>query len=201
MMFKEAFYICLMLMLSGCAVLEGAGDIASIVGKTGWGIVKGTGWVISSGVKMVTNDTQEDQGKPVVSKVRFIGKKAIIPMKKEGLSYFVDVKLENKTQAVFLLDTGASVVQISKAMAKKLNVKTVQGLTIPVQLAGGHMVPGRPVILKKVSVGGVVVENVKAVVLETDQLTLKEGLLGMSFLEHFIFSIDTQKNQLILEKR
>ncbi len=201
MMFKSLVYICLLLMFSGCAVLEGAGDIASIVGKTGWGIVKGTGWVISSGVKMITDDPSSEAQQTPVSKVRIVGKKVIVPMKKEGLSYFVDVKLEDKTHAVFLLDTGASVVQISKAMAKKLKIKTVQGLTIPVQLAGGQMVPGRPVMLKKVSVGGVVVENVKAVVLETDQLSLKEGLLGMSFLEHFVFSIDTQKSQLILEKR
>lgn len=199
---KCKYYFCILwiFFMSGCAILEGAGDVGYIVGKTGWGIVKGTGWVISTGVKKLTQPDAV-QKNPPAPKVRWIGKKAIIPMKKEGASYFVDVKLEGKTSATFLLDTGASVVQISKAMAKKLNIKTVQGLTIPVQIAGGHMVPGRPVILKKVDVSGVVVENVKAVVLETDQMTLKEGLLGMSFLENFIFSIDTQKSQLILERR
>lgn len=200
MKFKWALCILGMLFLSGCAILEGVGDVGYIVGKTGWGIVKGTGWVISTGVKKLTqSDTA--QNPPPAPKVHWIGKKAIIPLKKEGASYFVDVKLDGKTSAAFLVDTGASVVQISKAMAKKLKVKTIQGLTIPVQIAGGNMVPGRPVILKKVDVSGVVVENVKAVVLETDQMTLKEGLLGMSFLEHFIFSMDTQKNQLILERR
>ncbi len=196
--------------LSGCAVLEATGEAVGVVGKVGWTATKAVGSVVYTGTSMAgqtanqTNKTlsrtsQAQQDKPV--KAMLSGERVIIPMQKEGTSYFVRVKLEDNVWARFLVDTGASVVQISKAMAKKLKVKIVRGMTVPVQLAGGAMVAGRPVILKKVELGGAVVENVRAIVLESDNLGLRDGLLGMSFLENFIFSIDAKKSELILQKR
>ncbi len=198
------------LVLSGCAVLEATGEAVGVVGKVGWTATKAVGSVVYTGTSMAgqtanqTNKTltrtssaeQEKQVKALLS-----GERVVIPMQKEGTSYFVRVKLEDNVWARFLVDTGASVVQISKAMAKKLKVKIVRGMTVPVQLAGGAMVAGRPVILKRVELGGAVVENVRAIVLESDNLSLRDGLLGMSFLENFIFSIDAKKSELILQKR
>jgi len=54
--------------------------------------------------------------------------------------------------------------------------------------------------IHEVALGAARVHDVKAIVLERDSLGVADGLLGMSFLENFIFSIDTQKGELILER-
>lgn len=206
---RSVSFLLMCFVLSGCVILEATGEAVGVVGKVGWAATKAVGSVVYTGTSMagqtanqtnktLTRDSRVEE-KPV--KAMLSGGRAVIAMQKEGTSYFVRVKLDDKVWARFLVDTGASVVQISKAMAQKLKVKIVRGMTIPVRLAGGAMVPGRPVILKRVELSGAVVENVQAIVLETDNLGLRDGLLGMSFLENFIFSIDTKKNELILQKR
>jgi len=42
------------------------------------------------------------------------------------------------------------------------------------------------------------VTNVRAVVLDKEQ---GMGLLGMSFLNNFVFKVDTEKSELVLERR
>lgn len=206
---KGVLLVLMFFVLSGCTFLEATGEAVGVVGKVGWTATKAVGGVVYTGSSMAGQTANQanktlsressDGEKPV--RAMLSGGRVVIQMQKEGTSYFVRVKLHDNIWARFLVDTGASVVQISKAMAKKLKVKIVRGMTVPVQLAGGVMVPGRPVILKKVELGGAVVENVHAIVLESDNLGLRDGLLGMSFLENFVFSIDARKNELILEKR
>ena len=110
------------------------------------------------------------------------------------------LKLNGQVSARFLLDTGASAVQVSRAMAAKLKLKSEAAKTVPVMLAGGSYVRGRVVDIHEVALGAARVHDVKAIVLERDSLGVADGLLGMSFLENFIFSIDTQKGELILER-
>ncbi len=59
----------------------------------------------------------------------------------------------------------------------------------------------REITLKEVRVRGVRVKNVKALVMEQDNLGIYDGLLGMSFLNHFVFSLDAQKPELVLQQR
>jgi clan AA aspartic protease (TIGR02281 family) len=129
------------------------------------------------------------------------GERTVVPLIKEGKSFYVRVKLNDKLWGRFLVDTGASALQISGAMAKKLKLRVEQGPPIPVALAGGAMVAGRLVVLSSVRIGDASVENVRAIVLEGDNNGLRDGLLGMSFLENFVFQIDTQRSELVLKKR
>jgi clan AA aspartic protease (TIGR02281 family) len=206
------FFISIILLaglLQGCAVLEVTGETAGIVGKVGWGATKTVGKAVFTGTSMAgqtanqANKTLTRSSGPLHVKARALlsGEQAVIPLEKEGPSFYVRVKLNNDLWGRFLVDTGASVMQISKTMAARLKVKIERGRTVPVTLAGGVIVPGRPVILKKVQLGAAAVENVRAIVLENDNMALRDGLLGMSFLENFIFSIDAQKQELILKKR
>jgi clan AA aspartic protease (TIGR02281 family) len=128
-------------------------------------------------------------------------RRSVVPLIREQKSFFVRVKLNDKLWGKFLLDTGASALQISGKMARRLKVDLSQAQVVPVTLAGGAMVKGKIVTLKSVQIGGVELTNVQAIVLERDNMDLRDGLLGMSVLEHFVFQIDTQSGELILEER
>jgi clan AA aspartic protease (TIGR02281 family) len=195
--------------LSGCTFLEASGEAVGVVGKVAWAGTKAVGGAVYTGTSMAgqtanqTNKTltREEVRRDPASRARLKGGKTAVPLVQEGKSYYVRVKLNDKAWGKFLVDTGASALQISGAMARKLKVRPERGRTIPVSLAGGAMVAGKIVILKKVQLGDATVENVKAIVLEGDTLGLRDGLLGMSFLENFVFQIDAKRGELILDRR
>jgi aspartyl protease family protein len=79
----------------------------------------------------------------------------------------------------FLLDTGASTVALTRSDARRIGVDlSTLKRDAEVRTAGGRVVAST-VTLGKIDVGGVVVENVAAVVIEDG---LEKSLLGMSFL-------------------
>ena len=193
---------------SGCSFVEATGEAVGVVGKAGWTATKTVGSAVYTGTSMAgqtanqTNKTMlRDPGKAKVSTVSMEGRRIVVPLERDGKSFFVRLKLNNTAFARFMLDTGASAMQVSRAMAGKLKLKAYRGQTIPVKLASGGYVRGHMVDINEVAIGPAKVHNVKAIVLDQDNMGLNDGLLGMSFLENFIFSIDTQKGQLILEKR
>ncbi len=204
----QAILLFLILAFSGCTVLEATGEAVGVVGKAGWTATKAVGGVVYSGTSMAgqtANQTNKTLTRGAPSShpatVSMEAGRTVVPLEREGKSFFVRLKLNNKVWARFLLDTGASAMQISRAMARKLKLKDLKGQSVPVMLAGGSYVRGKIVEIPEVTIGSAKVHNVKAIVLEQDNLELRDGLLGMSFLENFVFSIDTQKGELILEKR
>ena len=205
---RHLLVIIFILNVAGCSFLEASGEAVGVVGKAGWSAGKAVGGAVYTGSSMAgqtanqTNKTLvRDDGKAKASTVSMEGRRIKVPLERDGKSFFVRLKLNKTTSARFMLDTGASAVQVSKAMAKKLKLRAQGGQTIPVMLASGGYVRGHVVDINEVAIGPAKVHNVKAIVLDQDNIGLNDGLLGMSFLENFIFSIDTQKGQLILEKR
>jgi aspartyl protease family protein len=79
----------------------------------------------------------------------------------------------------FMVDTGATVTAIPAADARRLGIDVAQGQIVLLRTANGTA-RGRQVNLDVVSVGGVTLYGVEAVVMEGDGLTMP--LLGMSFL-------------------
>ena len=161
--------------LSGCELVEG-------VATVGWETAKFTGKAIKSAAYLA-------QGK---HRVR---------LKKVGNSLFADVTLNRKTHAQFLVDTGASNVMLSQMTAKKLGINPQRGQPVNAKIAGGRIVPARLVTLREIRVGNARVSNIQAIVLLQETGGGYDGLLGMSFLNHFIFQVDTQKGELILQRR
>jgi len=201
--------LCIFILLfSGCSFLEATGEAVGVVGKAGWTAGKAVGGAVYTGTSMAgqtanqTNKTLvRDTTKAKDPTVTMDGKRIVVPLERDGKSFFVRLKLNGTVSGRFMLDTGASAVQVSRAMSRKLKLRAQRGQTVPVMLASGSYVRGRIVDIKEVAIGPATVHNVKAIVLDRDNIGLKDGLLGMSFLENFIFSIDTEKGQLILEKR
>lgn len=92
--------------------------------------------------------------------------------------YWAEAKIDGRSIRV-LVDTGASVVALTRDDALRLGLKlTAEDFTRTVQTASG---PARaaPVTLKSIAVAGTEVENVQALVVENG---LAQSLLGMSFL-------------------
>lgn len=116
-----------------------------------------------------------------------------VPMHKQGNGFYVDVLLNNEIKAKLHLDTGCDGVLISPHIAKKLNLKG--GRDVYSIVADGRKVKGKSVTLNSVNVGGNVIEKINATVFDTSG----DGLLGMTYLKHFKFEIDSKNNELILD--
>ncbi|MEI6438215.1 MAG: retropepsin-like aspartic protease [Candidatus Omnitrophota bacterium] len=205
---KRLLLVFLLMSTAGCAVLEATGEAVGVVGKVGWEATKAVGRVVYTGTQMAgqtANQTNKSLSRQSTSRrdegIVVSGDKTVVPLEQEGKSYYVRLKINHNVSGRFLLDTGASAVQISKAMAKRLNVLKSKSQAIPVTLAGGAVVAGRLITLDQVKLGGMTAHHVKAIILDYEHNQSSDGLLGMSFLENFIFQIDTKKNELTLKRR
>jgi len=124
-----------------------------------------------------------------------------------GGQLVVNALLNKKVQASLILDTGASMIMLSRDIARQLGLdidkKSVNKNDIlETVLADGRKIQARHFILESVSVQGMSADNVDVAVLMDSAIesNLKDGLLGMSFLKNFSFKIDAAHKKLILEK-
>jgi clan AA aspartic protease (TIGR02281 family) len=113
--------------------------------------------------------------------------------------------LDNRVQAKLVLDTGASTVMLRKGVADRL-MRVNTGLFIPdmqLRLADGRVVNGKSVIIRRIKVQDAEATNVSGCILLDDVggADMYDGLLGMSFLNRFKFTVDQKENKLILEKQ
>lgn len=206
---RNRVLVFVLLLSGGCSFLEATGEAVGVVGKVGWTAAKTAGSAVYTGTSMAgqtANQANKTISRPEGSSdkrdTRVSGvRRSVVPLIREQKSFFVRVKINDKLWGKFLLDTGASALQISGKMARRLKVDFSSARTVPVTLAGGVLVKGKMVTLKSVQIGGVELTNVQAIVLERDNMDLRDGLLGMSVLEHFVFKIDTQNAELVLEER
>ncbi|HEY9746027.1 MAG TPA: retropepsin-like aspartic protease [Oculatellaceae cyanobacterium] len=98
-------------------------------------------------------------------------------------TYVVPAVVNKKFMATFLVDTGASYTVITPQTAMALGVDyTDNPQTVPVTTANGT-VEAPLVTLKQISLGGMKVENVQAVVADLGDAPQLSGLLGMSFFQ------------------
>lgn len=120
-----------------------------------------------------------------------------VPISSHGRSLNVSVKLNDHQQSFhFILDTGATYTAISSSTAQKLGIVILQDLpTIQVSTANGTI--KAPVItLNAVNLQGALVEQVPAMIL--NELNGFDGLLGLSFLNHFNIDINQDEGKLLL---
>jgi len=110
----------------------------------------------------------------------------------------VTADINGKQTARLLVDTGASLTVISCAIATGLGIDTDElKQSITLVLADGSTTSAKFILLDSVSVGEVKAPNVSAAVIEEAPSPGVDGLLGMSFLNNFSFSIDAEKQKLI----
>ena len=173
--FLKGGLLCLIFLVSGCEVVGTLTDV-------GWEATKLTGKAVGGAINAV-------QGKQTIR------------LKRIGNSFFTDVVINQRTRALLMLDTGASNVLLSIRTAQRLGISLRYAKRVKAKLAGGKIVAARVITLKELRVGGAVVNNIPAIILEQESGEAYDGLLGMSFLNQFVFQIDTVKGHLTLQKR
>ena len=96
----------------------------------------------------------------------------------------------------FMVDTGASVIALTERDADRLGIRpTRNSYTASVQTANG-VVRAAPVTLNMVDIGGLVVRDVRALVVPGG--ALNENLLGLSYLTR-LKRFEYSNNKLVLE--
>ena len=123
------------------------------------------------------------------------GARAIrVPVARAGTGMIVNVRLNGAITAPFLVDTGATDVLVPSWLAQRLGLETGPGTRTKSYQTANGVVTHATVMLRSVDLGGAVVENVPASV----SPTMEMGLLGLSYFNHFQYSVDTAGGVLTL---
>lgn len=123
------------------------------------------------------------------------GEQDSVTLSPDARGHFVTMGMANGWPIRFVVDTGASLVSLGAADARRLGLDLSRAETMVAQTAAGA-VAVRKVRLDSVAVGGVTVQGVDALVHEND---LPVALLGMSFLNRM--EIRREGDTLTLKKR
>jgi len=123
------------------------------------------------------------------------GETYYIRVSRAGTSMMVNVRLNNSVTAPFLIDTGASDVLVPATVAKRLGLELSDARTQRYSTANG-VIEQPVVMLRSVALGDAVVENVPASVSDS----MGVGLLGLSFFNHFNYSIDAANGVVTLTR-
>ena len=196
------FYIVIfgVLVLSGCSVIKATGTVVGVAGKTVYTTAKVTGNVVGTTAK-VLGKTAVVTGKGVRTVVNMATGRHVVKLVRRGNSLTTSVLLNRKVREDLIVDTGATDTVISSSLAKKIGISATKGKNVLCQVADGKTVNGKQINIKEVRVGGAKVYNVQAIVLDSGEMGNSPGLLGMSFLNNFVFKVDTEKETLVLQKR
>lgn len=141
-----------------------------------------------------------DRISPMIAKL--LGDKAgsySIPLTREGRSYYVDVVLNNRVHAKLIVDSGAEVVLLSNEIAKKLGIDSKSAEPVIIQGATGRGIAYRA-RLDSVTVGKATEKHVVAMFQDLP-IAGGDGLLGMTFLGRYSFSLDAKHNILRLTQK
>lgn len=127
-------------------------------------------------------------------------RKDSIALSRSSSNLTVEVKLNDSLTCVMIVDTGASIVSITKNVADLLGID-LSGVRNDIELtvADGSAIRAKEVYLKSVQVGDSRAEDVIAAVVDNPPGPGVEGLLGMSFLNNFGVTLDSANKKLILD--
>ncbi|MEE8580986.1 MAG: TIGR02281 family clan AA aspartic protease [Myxococcota bacterium] len=116
-----------------------------------------------------------------------------IRVQKAGNSMRVNVRLNGRVNAPFIIDTGASDVVVPRWVVDELGLDLRGARTAHYSTANG-MIEASLVTLDRVELGGASAEGVPAAVSDS----MQTGLLGLSFFNRFNYTIDTARGLVTL---
>jgi clan AA aspartic protease (TIGR02281 family) len=152
--------------------------------------------------KALTLDSEDEDASMLLERVtKAAGKPVyIVKLKKSGMSFIADVVINEKVHTKLVLDSGATSVVISNSVTKKLGAILTSAPTVTFASASGQAT-AHELTLKSIRVGEATVNNLRALAYDCPSQDGEEGLLGMSFLSHFKFTLDAEHSQLWLYNR
>ncbi len=114
----------------------------------------------------------------------------IIPLVPDGQGHLLaDVLINSNIHASLVVDTGSPVVMLTSSFIKKLDLDLSQSSMGYVEVLNGKY-KAAAISLNSVKLGDAQAQDVYATVLLEDSKEIKDGLLGMSFLSKFHFTLD-----------
>lgn len=125
-----------------------------------------------------------------------------VPLTKSGGSFLVHVILNQERSAQLIVDTGASMTVLSTQVAIDLGILgTTDNEILTVNTAGGSVQVNMN-YLSSITVGTAQATNVAVALHDLPDIPEHiEGLLGMSFLKHFLVTLDAEHARLILRPK
>ena len=122
------------------------------------------------------------------------GAQSEVALEGDGATWRVRATLDGNVSGLFLLDTGASLCVLAPTLARRLGL--APGGQVQLQTANG-IVTAPLVRLRTVDVGGNRARDIAAVVHPAVPPPL-DGVIGLSFLDHFTYAIDPRRHILRL---
>jgi len=124
----------------------------------------------------------------------------IIPLVPDGQGHLLaDVLINNSVHASLVVDTGSPVVMLTSSFIQKLGFDLSHSNMGYVELLNGKY-RAAAVSLDSIKLGDSQAHDINAAVLLEDTHGLSDGLLGLSFLSKFHFTLDQAGQKLILRK-
>lgn len=118
-----------------------------------------------------------------------------VPVRRDGNALLVDAMIGGTVRTRLLVDTGAEFTVLSTAAARRLGLDLGRAAVIPLRSASGVFLAPLTKV-RSLSLGEAVVHDVEVII--HDASPELDGLLGMSFLDHFSITISTNDERLIL---
>ena len=123
------------------------------------------------------------------------GARTEVPLEGNGSAWLVHATLNGRIDGLFLLDTGASMCVLAPGTARQLDLPPAAG-QVELRTANGTI--RVPVVqLRSVDVGGNRARDVEAVIHPAVPPPL-DGIIGLSFLDHFSYGVDPRRRVLRL---
>ena len=125
----------------------------------------------------------------------------IIPLTRKGRSMFVQAELNEYREATLLVDTGATEVALTPEVAFDLGLIDGETPEAMYMTANGE-VSSYVSTIESLRLGEAIQYDVPVSISKNQALGgLGDGLLGMSFFEHYVVHVDSARNELHLRPR
>jgi aspartyl protease family protein len=130
------------------------------------------------------------------------GNAVTVPVTRVGRSLVVQVRINGLREARLIVDTGADITVLSSDIARDLGLNgSGRSTSMTLNTVGGS-VRADVVRVESLGVGTAEVKNVAVAVHDLpDAQAGVDGLLGLTFLDRFLVTLDAQKGELQLRQR
>lgn len=118
----------------------------------------------------------------------------------DGRHHRVQARLNHRATGTFMLDSGASVVTLSRAAAQRAGIDLQQMEPTSVTLADGRDIDAHRATLALLEIGETRLTDVAVIVMPTPPSDTLDGLLGMNVLRQFVMRVGANGTELDLRQ-
>ena len=119
-----------------------------------------------------------------------------VPLRGDGTSWTVQATINGRTDALFLLDTGASYCVVAPSLARELALAPTGSFATVLTANGAVRAP--VVRLRTLQLGDMRAHDVQAIVHDAVGPQI-DGVLGLNFLNRYRYAVDAERRILELE--